>query len=102
MLRTLVVLLAVCFISPAFASDQLLRKNRCVNCHALDRKNVGPSFKDVAAKYKADREAEMKLVKKVLEGGKGSWGTITMPARGGFPDVPDSDVQPMVKYILSL
>jgi cytochrome c len=102
MLRLLPLLLLALLASPALAGDQLLKKNRCVNCHALDKKSVGPPFKDVAAKYKADKEAEAKLVKKVLEGGKGVWGTVTMPARGGYPHVPDADIQPMVKYILSL
>jgi cytochrome c len=106
MFRGLLVLFVVMGLSgissQAGASDQLLKKNRCVNCHAVDQKNVGPSFKDVAAKYKADKEAEARLVKKVAEGGKGVWGAFPMPARGGFPDVPDGDIQPMVKYILSL
>ncbi|MGH8717335.1 MAG: c-type cytochrome [Burkholderiales bacterium] len=86
----------------ASANEQLIKKNRCNNCHALDKKTVGPSYKDVAAKYKADKEAEARLIKKVTEGGKGVWGTFPMPAKGGFPEVPDGDIQPMVKYILSL
>jgi cytochrome c len=105
-----VSLLAVCTLfaagivgaNSANADEQLLKKNRCINCHTMDKRSVGPSFKDVAAKYKADKEAESKLVKKVTEGGKGVWGNFPMPAKGGFPDVSEADIQPMVKYILSL
>ncbi|MGH8727506.1 MAG: c-type cytochrome [Burkholderiales bacterium] len=95
-------LLAAGVAVDAGATEQLLKKNRCVTCHTLDKKTVGPSFKDVAARYKADKEAEARLVRKVLEGGKGAWGALTMPAKGGFPDVPEGDIQPMVRYILSL
>lgn len=95
-------LLVAGMANDASASEQLIKKNRCNNCHALDKKTVGPSYKDVAAKYKADKEAEARLIKKVTEGGKGVWGNFPMPAKGGFPDVPDGDIQSMVKYILSL
>ena len=86
----------------ANASEELLKKNQCAACHAVDKRTVGPSYKEVAAKYKGDKEAESALVRKVTEGGKGVWGQLPMPAKGGKPDVSDADIKTMVKYVLSL
>lgn len=88
--------------SEARAGEVLFQKNACVACHSMDKKSVGPSYKDVAAKYKADKEAEARLIRKVTEGGKGEWGNIIMPPRGGKKSVPDDDIKAMVKHILSL
>ncbi len=81
------------------SGEQLLQKSGCVACHAVDKKLVGPSYKEVAAKYGADGAALDKLVKKVKAGGAGVWGQVPMPPH---PQVSDADVQAMVKYILSL
>jgi cytochrome c len=78
-------------------SDQF-NKYGCVACHAVDKKVVGPSFKDVAAKYRGKSGAEKQLIAKVKNGGSGVWGSVPMPPN---PTVPDADLSAMVKWILS-
>jgi cytochrome c len=79
------------------ADEALAKAKNCMACHSVDKKIVGPAYKDVAKKYTAKDEA--KLVEKVLKGGKGSWGEVPMP--------PNTTVKPeeatkLVKWILSL
>ncbi len=77
----------------------LAQKNACMACHQVDKKLVGPAYKDVAAKYRGDKTAEAKLVKKVKDGGSGVWGTIPMPPH---PQMSDADIKTIVHWILSL
>jgi len=86
---------------PAAATDplQLAKKNNCFACHTLDKKLVGPAWKDVAAKYRGDATAEAKLVDKVGKGGVGVWGTVPMPPNAL---VSEADRKILVKFILSL
>jgi cytochrome c len=84
--------------APALASEELAKKDGCFACHAVDKKLVGPSYKDVAAKYRGDKAAEAKLFDKVKKGGTGAWGTVPMPPNG---HVPDADIKTLVKWILS-
>jgi cytochrome c len=84
---------------PAAASEQLAKKHNCLACHTVDKKMVGPSYKDVAAKYRSDKGAAAKLAAKVKNGGQGVWGNVPMPPNGA---VPDADVNALVKWILSL
>jgi cytochrome c len=79
--------------------DELLKKHACLSCHAVDKKLVGPSYKDVAAKYRGQAGAEATLAGKVKKGGQGVWGQIPMPPN---PNVPDADLNAMVKYVLSV
>jgi cytochrome c len=81
------------------AQEALAKKYNCLACHAVDKKVVGPAYKDVAAKYKGDAGAEAKLVAKVKNGGSGVWGPIPMPPNSS---VPDADVKALVKWVLSL
>mgnify|MGYP000744468695 CR=1 FL=1 len=83
---------------PAKASDELAKKHMCMTCHTVDKKLVGPAYKEVAAKYASDKAAETKLFDKVKKGGVGTWGQIPMPPN---EKVPDADVKAMVKWILS-
>jgi cytochrome c len=83
---------------PSLANEELAKKHNCFACHAVDRKLVGPSYQDVAAKYRADKGAEAKLVDKVKKGGVGVWGQIMMPPNAA---VPDADLNTLVKWILS-
>ena len=83
----------------ALAQEALAKKYNCLACHAVDKKVVGPAYKDVAAKYKGDAGAEAKLVAKVKNGGSGVWGPIPMPPNSS---VPDADVKALVKWVLSL
>jgi cytochrome c len=83
---------------PAAASEQLAKKHACFACHATDKKMVGPAYKDVAAKYRADKDAPKKLAEKVKKGSQGVWGNVPMPPNTA---VPDADVNALVKWILS-
>jgi cytochrome c5 len=85
--------------APATANaEQLLQKHACLTCHAVDKKVIGPAYKEVAAKYGSESSAVEKLAQKVKQGGVGEWGQIPMPPN---PQVSDADVQTMVKYILA-
>jgi len=86
---------AAAAVSPAAA---LAKERACVACHGIDRRIVGPAFNEIAAKYRGDSAAEAKLVEKVKQGGSGNWGSIPMPAN---PDLPESDVRTLVKWILA-
>ena len=85
---------------PAAANEDLAKKSGCTACHAVDKKIVGPSFKEVAAKYRTDKGAEAKLVDKVKKGGVGVWGQVPMPPNS--PQVKDADIQALVKWIVGL
>lgn len=95
---------ALVFASSALAADakaaEALAKNSgCFACHSADKKLVGPAYKDVAAKYRNDKNAEANLVKKVKAGGKGVWGDVPMPPNA---HVKDADIKTIVHWILSL
>jgi cytochrome c len=85
--------------APALANEELAKKNACTACHAVDKKLVGPAFKEVAAKYRGDPKAEAMLVEKVKKGGVGVWGQVPMPPNS---QVKDEDVKTLVKWVLSL
>ncbi|HEY0879581.1 MAG TPA: c-type cytochrome [Zeimonas sp.] len=76
----------------------LMKKHNCASCHAVDKKLVGPSYKEVAAKYKDDSSAEGKLIDKVVKGGSGVWGPVPMPPH---PTVPKDDIKAIVDWILA-
>ncbi|HXY06172.1 MAG TPA: c-type cytochrome [Burkholderiaceae bacterium] len=94
-----VALLSALFSSSAFAQLELAKQKNCLACHSVDKKVLGPSYKDVAAKYANDPGAEARLVKKVREGGTGVWGKNVMPAN---PNLSEQDATSLVKWILSL
>jgi cytochrome c len=79
------------------AATQLLTKYNCQACHSVDKKVVGPSYKEVAAKYAGDSAALAKLEQKVKNGGSGVWGAIPMPPNS----VPDADLKTLVEWILA-
>jgi cytochrome c len=83
----------------ADAGEDLLKKSGCTACHSIDKKVVGPAYKDVAAKYKGDAGAAAKLAEKVKKGGSGVWGQVPMPPN---PAVKDDDMKTMITYILAL
>lgn len=82
----------------AAASEELAKKHNCLACHTVDKKVVGPSYKEVAAKYRGDKGAEAKLADKVKKGGAGVWGQVPMPPNAA---VPDGDVKALVAWVLS-
>ncbi len=81
-------------------ASALAQKSGCLACHSIDKKVLGPAYKDVAAKYKGDKTAEAKLVAKVKAGGSGVWGPMPMPPNS--PQVKDADITAIVQWILSL
>lgn len=91
--------LSIVTLSPALASQELAQKKACMACHGVDKKIVGPSYLDVAKKYKGQKDAQAKLVQKVLKGGAGSWGTMPMPANS---QVNEAEANQLVKWVLSL
>jgi cytochrome c len=84
---------------PAFAQLDLAQKKNCLACHAVDKKVVGPAYKEVAAKYAGQKDAVEKLTQKVVKGGVGAWGQIPMPAN---PQVTEAEAKQLVTWILGL
>ena len=82
----------------ALANPDLAKAKNCMACHAVSTKLVGPAYKDVAAKYAGQKDAEAKLVAKVMKGGSGIWGAIPMPAN---PQVSDAEARTLVKWVLA-
>jgi cytochrome c len=100
-MRRIALLLTVAGLAatPALANEELAKKHACTACHAIDKKLVGPAYKDVAAKYKGQKDAEAKLAEKVKKGGSGVWGQVPMPPNAA---VKDEDIKTLVKWILSI
>ncbi|WP_455202723.1 c-type cytochrome [Kaarinaea lacus] len=88
----------------AQADLDLAKKSGCLACHSVDKKVVGPAWKDVAAKYKGDGGAKATLVEKVKKGGKGNWTKVTggAPMPPYSPRVKDADIEKLVDFVLSL
>lgn len=84
--------------APAFASADLAKAKNCMACHAVDKKLVGPSYKDVAAKYAGQKDAVATLATKVQKGGVGAWGQIPMPPN---PQVSADDAKKLVEWVLA-
>ncbi|MEF9999763.1 MAG: c-type cytochrome [Comamonas sp.] len=98
MKRTLITLaLALSAAAPAMADLALAKSKNCMACHAVDKKLVGPSFKDVAAKYASQKDATDKLAAKILKGGGGVWGPLPMPAN---PAVNDAESKALAAWVL--
>jgi sulfite dehydrogenase len=79
--------------------QQLLNANACIACHMVDKRIVGPSFKEVAVKYSGEAAAVGSLVKKIREGGAGNWGNVPMPPN---PAIPEAELKQIVSWILQL
>lgn len=100
-------LLAAALAPPALAqadaarADAAMKKAACQACHAVDKKGVGPAFKDIAQKYKGDAKAHDALVQKVRKGGAGAWGPVPMPPNGA-DKISDDELKNVVAWILSV
>jgi len=99
LLPALLAVLAASAAAPAFAQADFAQKKNCMACHAVDKKVLGPAFKEVAAKYAGQKDAVDKLSAKVMKGGAGVWGNIPMPAN---PQVNDAEAKQLVQWILTL
>ena len=96
----LATFVTACMLSaPAFANPELAQKKNCLACHAVGQKVIGPSYKDVAAKYAGQADAVPKLTQKVIKGGAGVWGAVPMPAN---PQVNEAEAKQLVQWILTL
>jgi cytochrome c len=94
------VLAVLLFVAtPAMADEASLKKNNCMACHATDKKLVGPSYKDVANKYRGQSDAADKLAKKIRAGGSGVWGPIPMPPH---TQVSETEANKLADYILNI
>lgn len=92
---------AVLIATPSQASEAIVKKARCVACHAVDQKRVGPAYKEVAAKYMGDAKAPALLFSKVREGGKGNWGEVPMIPHPA-DKIGDDDLKAAIQWILAL
>lgn len=95
----LAAIVAVVVTPAAFASADLAQKKNCLACHAADKKLVGPSYKDVAAKYAKDKDAVAKLAEKIQKGGTGVWGQIPMPAN---PQVSADEAKTLAAWVMTV
>jgi len=96
---------AALFVSGQAAADlDLAKKSGCLACHSVEKKVVGPAWKDVAAKYKGNADAKAALVAKVKAGGKGNWTEVTggAPMPPYSPRVADADIEKLVDFVLGL
>jgi cytochrome c len=99
MSRTLLLLVAFAGLShSAWASVELAKQKNCLNCHTVDKKIVGPAYKEIAVKYKGNNAAADMLAKKIRAGGSGVWGAIPMPAN---PQVSEAEALTLAKWVLS-
>ena len=98
-LRAMSLPAALLAAQAAVASPELAQQKTCMACHAVDRKVVGPSYKDVAAKYAGQKDAPAMLADKIVKGGVGVWGPVPMPAN---PKVSPAEARQLVSWIMGL
>ena len=84
---------------PALAHADLAQKKNCMACHAVDKKLIGPGYKEVAAKYAGQKDAADKLAQKIVKGGAGVWGQVPMPAN---PQVSEAEAKQLAAWVLSV
>ena len=95
---SIAIALTAAVSTPAFANMALAQKNACMACHAVDKKLVGPAYKEIAKKYAGDAKAADALAAKIIKGGSGVWGAIPMPAN---PQVSEADAKKLVAWVLA-
>lgn len=96
------VVVGATLAAPAFANADLAKSKNCMNCHGIDKRLVPngpfPSYKEVAAKYAGKKDAEAMLAKKIITGGKGSFGEMVMPPN----NVTEAEAKTLAKWVLSI
>jgi cytochrome c len=95
----LIAVLAAVVAGPALANQELAQKKSCLACHAMDKKLIGPAYKEVAAKYAGQKDAVAKLAEKIQKGGAGVWGQVPMPAN---PQVNPEEAKQLATWVLSI
>ena len=99
MKKALVLVTCVlCIAAPAQADLALARSKNCMSCHAVERKVLGPAFKDVAARYKGNAGAVDLLATKIRKGGAGVWGPVPMPANN---QVSEAEAKTLANWVLA-
>ena len=99
MKRALFALAACALATPAaFADAALAQAKNCMTCHAVDKKLVGPAYKEVALKYASDKAAADKLAVKIVKGSQGVWGPVPMPAN---PQVNEAEAKKLAAWVLT-
>jgi cytochrome c len=99
-MKSIAVLLAAASIvlsGAAHASADLAKTKNCMACHAIDKKVLGPGFKEVAAKYKGDKDAAAKLATAIAKGSNGKWGAMAMPPN----PVSDAEALQLAKWVMA-
>jgi len=96
-LALLTLLAAASTAMPVLADPALAASKNCMACHAVDKKLVGPAYKDVAKKYAGQAGAADKLAAKIMKGGSGVWGAIPMPAN---PQVNEAEAKKLAAWVL--
>ena len=99
MKRVLFALIAAAACAPVLADQALATAKNCMACHALDKKLVGPAYKEVAAKYAGQKDAVDKLAVKIMKGGSGVWGPVPMPAN---TQVNEAEAKKLAAWVMSL
>ena len=100
MKRALLALATLVAVSaPALAQQSLATAKNCMACHAIDKKLVGPAYKDVAAKYAGQKDAVDRLAAKIMKGGSGVWGPVPMPAN---VQVNEAEAKKLAAWVLTL
>ena len=98
-LTPLSMIALIALATPAVADPALAASKNCMSCHAVDKKLVGPAYKDVSAKYRGDKAAADRLATKIMKGGSGAWGAVPMPSN---PQVNDAEAKRLSAWILGL
>jgi cytochrome c len=93
------IMAASALAAPAFADQALATAKNCMACHALDKKLVGPAYKEVAAKYAGQKDAVDKLSAKIMKGGSGVWGPVPMPAN---TQVNEAEAKQLAQWVLTV
>jgi len=99
MKRALFALLAAAACAPVLADQALATAKNCMACHAVDKKLVGPAYKEVAAKYAGQKDAADKLAVKIMKGGSGVWGPVPMPANA---QVNEAEAKKLAAWVLTM
>lgn len=97
LMLTLIACTGMALGGQAQASAELAKSKNCMACHAMDKKVLGPGFKDVAAKYKGQKDAEAKLAASITKGSTGVWGPMAMPPNGVTP----AEAATLAKWVLA-
>lgn len=100
---TIAILMIIC-AGHALADEALAKKSGCLECHGVDKNIIGPSFHNIAEKYKNDSQARVALIQTVKNGGKGNWTDIShgVPMPPYSPRLSDAEIERLVDWVLQL